>query len=145
MVNTGYRPSEGQGLKAAHIHLDGPYPHITIEPDGRTLKNASSRRTIPLAGVSLAAFRACPDGFPRYFASSSLSAMINNFMRENSMMETSKHSLYGLRQSFEDRMLDRDTDERIRRDLMGHALGRERYGKGASMEKLAGVIQSIAL
>ncbi len=145
MVNTGYRPSEGQSLKAEHIHLDGPFPHITIEPDGRTLKNAPSRRTIPLAGVSLAAFKECPNGFPRYFASASLSATLNKYLRENGLMESPKHSLYGLRHSFEDRMLDRDVDERIRRDLMGHSLGRERYGKGASDEKLAGVVQSIAL
>lgn len=145
MINTGYRPSEGQSLKAEHIHLDGPFPHITIEPDGRTLKNASSRRIIPLAGCSLAAFKECPDGFPRYFASAGLSATLNKFMRENGLMESPQHTLYGLRHSFEDRMLDRDVDERIRRDLMGHSLSRERYGKGASMEKLAGVVRSIAL
>lgn len=34
MVNTGYRPSEGQSLEAEHIQLEGPFPHITIEPDG---------------------------------------------------------------------------------------------------------------
>ena len=145
MVNTGYRPSEGQSLKADHIHLDGPFPHITIEPDGRTLKNASSCRTIPLAGVSLAAFRQCPEGFPRYFGSAGLSATVNKYLRENGLMESPKHSLYGLRHSFEDRMLDRDVDGRIRADLMGHAISRERYGRGASEEKLAGVMRSIAL
>ena len=66
-------------------------------------------------------------------------------MRENKLCETPDHTLYGLRHSFEDRLLDRDTDERIRRDLMGHSLNRERYGKGASLEKLAAVVQSIAL
>lgn len=145
MVNTGYRPSEGQSLKAEHIHLDGPYPHITIEPDGRTLKTATSRRTIPLAGVSLAAFKECPEGFPRYFGSASLSATINKFLRENGLMESPQHSLYGLRHSFEDRLLERDVDERIRRDLLGHALGRERYGAGASLAKLYAVVEAVAL
>jgi integrase len=65
-------------------------------------------------------------------------------MRENGLMETPEHTLYGLRHSFEDRMLDRDVDERIRRDLMGHALDRQRYGKGASLEKLREVVRSIA-
>lgn len=32
-----------------------------------------------------------------------------------------------------------------RRDIMRHALDRERYSKGASLEKLAGIIQSIAI
>jgi hypothetical protein len=43
-------------------------------------------------------------------------------MRENGLRETPEHSVYSLRHSFEDRLLDRDVDERIRRDLMGHAL-----------------------
>lgn len=145
MVNTGYRPSEGQGLLREHIRLDTDIPHISIEPVGRTLKNNSSRRIIPLAGVSLAAFRECPDGFPRYRGTAGLSATVNKFLRENGLAESPAHTLYGLRHSFEDRLLDRDVDERIRRDLMGHALTRERYGKGASMEKLAAIVQSIAL
>lgn len=145
MVNTGYRPSEGQCLGRDQIRLDGAVPYLSIEPVGRTLKTAASRRIIPLAGVSLEAFRACPDGFPRYAQSAGLSATVNKFLRENRLMETARHSLYGLRHSFEDRLLDRDVDERIRRDLMGHALNRERYGKGASLEKLAGIIQSIAI
>lgn len=145
MINTGYRPSEAQELRAHHIRLDVNTPYITIEPEGRQLKTASSRRVIPLAGISLEAFRACPEGFPRYRSNPNLSATVNKFMRENKLCETPDHTLYGLRHSFEDRLLDRDTDERIRRDLMGHSLNRERYGKGASLEKLAAVVQSIAL
>ncbi len=145
MVNTGYRPSEGASLGPSQIRLDTEIPHISIEPNGRALKTENAIRVIPLAGVSLAAFRACPNGFPRYHDKAGLSATINKFLRENGLMETPEHSLYGLRHSFEDRMLDRDVDERIRRDLMGHALNRERYGKGASMEKLHSVIQKIAL
>lgn len=145
MVNTGYRPSEGQSLGRAQIRLDADIPHLSIEPVGRTLKTAASRRIIPLAGVSLEAFKACPDGFPRYAHTATLSGTVNKFLRENGLLETSDHTLYGLRHSFEDRLLDRDVDERIRRDLMGHALSRERYGKGASLEKLAAIVQSIAI
>jgi integrase len=145
MINTGYRPSEGQGLLRDQIRLDTDIPHISIEPVGRTLKNASSQRIIPLTGISLEAFQACPDGFPRYRGKAGLSATINKFLRENKLTETPAHTLYGLRHSFEDRLLDRDVDERIRRDLMGHSLTRERYGRGASLEKLAGIVQSIAL
>lgn len=90
--------------------------------------------------------RSCPAGFPRYSDSSaSLSATVNKFLRANDLMETPKHTLYGLRHSFEDRMLAANVDERIRRDLMGHALERERYGKGASLEQLHGLLQATAL
>ena len=70
MVNTGYRPSEGAGLTAKTIRLDAAVPHIAIEPEGRQLKSAYARRVIPLTGVSLEAFKAFPDGFPRYRESS---------------------------------------------------------------------------
>lgn len=143
MVNTGYRPSEGAMLTRAQIILDQDIPHIRIEPVGRQLKSAYARRTIPLTGVSLEAFRANPDGFPRYADNPSLSDTVNKFLRENGLCETKAHTLYSLRHSFEDRLLAGDVDERIRRDLMGHRLTRERYGRGASLEHLHRVVQAI--
>jgi integrase len=146
MVNTGARPSELAALSGGQIHLDANIPHISIEPVDRQLKSANARRVIPLCGVSLEAMRQFPEGFPRYQTSSaSLSATVNKYMRANNLMETPNHTLYGLRHSFEDRMLAADVDERIRRDLMGHALGRERYGNGASLEHLHELIQAAAL
>jgi integrase len=145
MINTGYRPSEGASLTRAQIRLDTNIPHITIAPVGRTLKSNYARRTIPLTGVSLEAFRECPDGFPRYADSPSLSDTINKYLRENGLLETEEHSLYGFRHAFEDRMLAAGIDERIRRDLMGHSLDRERYGKGASLEQLHGLLMPLAL
>jgi integrase len=144
-VNTGYRPSEGAGLTAAQIRLDANVPHIRIEPVGRTLKTAASRRVIPLLGVSLEAFRAYPNGFPRYANSPSLTDTLNKFMREKGLLESEEHTLYGLRHSFEDRMLSAGIDERIRRDLMGHSLRRERYGEGASLEQLAALLKPLCL
>lgn len=145
MVNTGYRPSEGACLTAAQIRLDHNVPHISIEPVGRQLKSAYARRVIPLAGVSLEAFRQCPKGFPRYADNPSLSATVNKFLRENGLMESPGHSLYSLRHGFEDRMLAAGIDDRIRRDLFGHRLTRERYGKGADLDHLLRVIQAVAL
>lgn len=49
------------------------------------------------------------------------------------------------RELAEVRGLAAGVDERIRRDLMGHALERERYGKGASLEHLQEIIQATAL
>lgn len=62
-----------------------------------------------------------------------LSAVVNKFMREHGLHETAEHTLYGLRHAFADRVLAAGVDERIRRDLMGHDLARERYGDGGSL------------
>lgn len=133
-------------LTTDQIHLSGKVPHITIEPVDRQLKSAYARRVIPLVGLSLEAFRANADGFPRYRASNaSLSATVNKFLRENGLLETPGHSMYSLRHAFEDRMLAAGFDDRIRRDLFGHRLDRERYGKGATIEQMHGLLQAIAL
>lgn len=146
MVNTGYRPSEAAGLTRDQIRLDHNIPHISIEPVGRELKSRNARRVIPLVGVSLEAFRANPDGFPRYRnGSAGLSATVNKYLRTNGLLETPDHTLYGLRHSFADRMTAMEVDERINRDLFGHALGRERYGKGADLAHLQRVVQSVAI
>lgn len=145
MVNTGYRPSEGSNLTAATIRLDADVPHISIEADGRQLKSSYGKRVIPLCGVSLEAFKECPKGFPRYRDKPGLSATLNSFLRENGLCETPGHTMYSLRHSFEDRMLAAGVDDRIRRDVFGHRLNRERYGAGASLEHLRDLLQAIAL
>jgi hypothetical protein len=146
MVNTGARPSELAALTSECIRLDSNVPHISIEAVGRQLKSANAKRVIPLTGVSLEALRAFPDGFPRYRGSSAgLSATVNKFLRGNDLNETSVHTLYSLRHGFEDRLLAAGVDERIRRDLLGHALKRERYGAGASLEHMQDAVSKVAL
>jgi integrase len=133
-------------MTGAQIRLDHAVPHISIEPVGRQLKTKDSKRKIPLCGVSLEAFKERPDGFVRYRESSaSLSATVNKYLRANGLLESPDHSLYGLRHSFEDRLLAAGIDERIRRDLFGHALNRERYGKGATLEALRDLVHRVAL
>lgn len=146
MINTGCRPSELAALTANTIHLDHNVPHISIEAELRQIKTSYAQRKVPLLGVSLEALRAFPNGFPRYQDSSaSLSATINKFMRENGLMESPSHVLYSLRHAFEDRMLAAGIDDRIRRDLFGHRLTRERYGDGASLEQKQQLLQAAAL
>lgn len=146
MVNTGARPSELAALTPECILLDHDIPHISIEAVGRQLKTQNARRVIPLLKTSLEAMKGFPDGFPRYRGSSAtLSGTVNKFLRDNGLLETDQHSLYGLRHSFEDRLLAVGVDERIRRDLFGHALKRERYGAGASLSHLRDVVQLAAL
>lgn len=147
MINTGCRPSELAMLTAAQIRLSADVPHIVIEPVGRTLKSAYARRSIPLTGVSLAAFEANPNGFPRYANKPGLTDTINKFLRENKLLPApmSEFSMYGFRHAFEDRLLAAGVDERIRRDLMGHRLTRERYGAGASLAQVRDMLVRIAL
>ncbi len=148
MINTGARPSELAGLRQEDIRLSHNIPHIAIEPyDGHQLKNKTAKRTIPVTGVSLEALRGFADGFPRYANSSaSLSGVVNKYFRNNNLEETPEHTFYGLRHSFEDRMLQEPTmDERIRRDLMGHSLGRQRYGQGATLDHAEGLLQAKAI
>lgn len=144
MINTGYRPSEGAGLTRNTIRLDAAVPHISIEPEGRQLKTSHARRVVPLLGVSLEAFRAFPEGFPRYRDKPGLSATVNKYLRAKGLMETDDHTFYSLRHAFEDRMLAAGIDERVRRDLFGHRLERERYGAGASLEQAADLLRPVA-
>lgn len=145
MINTGYRPSEAEQMTTAQIRLDVDIPHIRIEPVGRTLKSRYARRVVPLLGVSLAAFQECPDGFPRYRSGSGVSNMVNKFLRNNGLLETPQHSLYGLRHSFQDRMINAGVDDRTRRELFGHSLTEERYGDGASLETRRNALLAVAL
>ncbi|WP_397543499.1 tyrosine-type recombinase/integrase [Roseovarius salis] len=150
MVNTGLRPSEAAGLQAEDIHLDHSVPHIEVRPqtegeERRALKTRNARRVIPLAGISLEAMRAFPGGFPCYYDKPGLSQTVNKYLRENGLMETPQHTLYCLRHSFEDRMLEAGIDERLRRDFLGHALERERYGSGGDLRFRQAQIQRVAL
>jgi integrase len=146
MINTGARPSEIAGIKVKHLRLDENIPLMEIKPEGRQLKNENSERSVPLAGVSLAAARdalraAILAGrkeddwvFPQYAGLDKLSGAINKFMRENELKENKNTTLYSLRHSFEDRLIEAGVDERVRRDLFGHALNSERYGTGGGDE-----------
>ena len=145
VINTGMRPSEVAALRPAEIVLQAKVPHLSLQPLGRELKSAAARRVMPLLGIALEAMRQFPEGFPRYRENSaSLSAAMNKYLRGNGLMETTRHTIYSLRHAFEDRMLAARIDERIRCDLMGHSLGRERYGLGASLEHTAELLAPIS-
>ncbi|MCC5957632.1 MAG: integrase [Natronohydrobacter sp.] len=145
MVNTGARPSEIHGLTAEDIRLDTPIPFIDINDKHRTLKTEASKRKIPLWGVALEAMKRRPDGFPTYRGRDLWSTITNRTIRNTGLFPTPDHRAYSLRHSFEDRMIAEEIPERIAADMMGHTIRRERYGKGASLEKKLEVIQRIAI
>ena len=70
---------------------------------------------------------------------------MNKFMRENGMKEKDNTTLYSLRHSFEDRLIAADIADRVRSDLFGHGIQRERYGDGGGDEVRYRAIQKIAL
>lgn len=146
MINTGYRPSEAACAAPDQFCLDAEIPYLEIKPrSDRAIKNRNSKRRIPLIGISLDALKEFPNGFASYRGSdATLSSTVNKFMRANGLMESKKHVMYSLRHSFEDRLLRAGVDERVRRDLMGHGLDRERYGQGGGLSFKAEMVQRIA-
>ncbi len=135
MIETGCRPSEICNLQPEDIHLDADVPHITIRfRNGRTLKTESLERAIPLVGVSLAAMRNHPNGFPRYAdKEDALSAMLMRHFRTHGLLETDDHYIYSLRHSFEKRMVEAGLSDDFRRMIMGHHVDRPEYGDGGSL------------
>lgn len=155
-INTGARPSETAGLKVGHVDLTSNIPVAHIRPEGRQLKNANSNRSVPLVGVSLDAARDAlgaaskagrgPDDWllPRY-AGKDASAAVNKYLRANGLLPDGC-SLYSLRHGFQDRLDRAGVQERVCRDLMGHALqDRERYGDGGGDETRLAAVEKVAL
>ena len=139
MADTGARPSELLGLNAERgdIVLDAPIPYIFIRPDKKkALKTTQSERQIPLVGASLFAFKELAGGFDHYYQKAdTLSANINKFLNDRNLLPSSKHSLYSLRHSFEDRLTAVEPPEKVQSFLMGHKYRRERYGDGPTLEQ----------
>lgn len=144
-INTGARPSEVATLLPERIALSANTPHIQIRADGRVVKTKRAVRDIPLTGVALEAAREFPTGFPRYRDfPSSLSGIQLKYMRNNGLMETEDHVIYSLRHAFEDRMLKANFPERVKADLMGHDINRERYGAGLPLADMALLLDGIS-
>jgi integrase len=133
-------------LTAKRIKLNHPVPHVVIEAEGRVLKSEPSERKIPLVGVSLAALRLQPHGFPRYYdKSASLSGLVNKSLAARGLRPTEDHSLYSLRHSFEDRLTGlKVLPDKIQAYLMGHSYSRPKYGSEPPLDHLQEWLQRIA-
>ena len=136
LIETGCRSSEIANLRREDIRLDSGVPHIRIRPaKDREIKTASSIRDVPLVGVSLAALKKAPDGFPRYRDKNDLlSASLMKAFRNRGLFPTKTHVIYSFRHSFEKRMQEAGIDYGLRCLLMGHATDRPAYGDGGSLE-----------
>jgi hypothetical protein len=150
-AETGARTREICGLDpdgpgGGDIRIDADVPHIVIQPNQfRGLKNAHTRRSIPLVGAALSAAKAMPGGTGRYrTGADSLSATVNKFLRENNLLATPQHSFNSLRHSFEDRLTAVEALEKVQAALMGHRYARPRYGAGPSLAQKQALLRRIA-
>lgn len=137
LADTGARPREIITRREDDIFLNAETPHIKIRPyAGMQLKTPQSRRDIPLVGAALYAFQKRPRGFTEYAGRvDSFTSAVNKFLRENKFLETSDHSLYSLRHSFEDRLISQEVGDRMACELMGHKfVARAKYGAGPTLQ-----------
>ncbi|WP_298307307.1 DUF6538 domain-containing protein [uncultured Erythrobacter sp.] len=135
LIETGCRPSEIANLLPENIRLDCDIPHIKVKPSAlREIKTHASIRDLPLLGVSLAALREAPNGFPHYRDKPDLlSATLLKAFRVRYLFPTKAHVIYSFRHSFEKRMLEAGLDYGLRCTLMGHRNNRPSYGDGGSL------------
>lgn len=135
LIETGARQSEITDLPPGAIFLDAPIPFIRIAQEkgdyAREIKNASSKRDIPLVGVALEAMKRHPEGFPRYRGKGTFSAAANKSLREHGLLPDDI-TIGGLRHSFETRLHRLGLHNDDRAALMGHSVkkarGRPVYG-----------------
>jgi integrase len=146
-AETGARNTEIIGLLPEDIVLSAEVPHINITGrKGHRLKTVHSKRTIPLVGYSLDAFRARPNGFPKYRGNpDQLTNKANKFLRDNGFFPSLNHSVYSLRHSFQDRLISVDAPNRLQTSLMGHKFEGEKYGNGPTLEKKKEWLDKICL
>lgn len=158
-IETGCRPSELCNLDRASIVTDSTVPYIHVKPrkfDGedpnfddfepRELKTPTSERVLPLVGVALEVFRKFPEGFPRYKErEGSACQAINKYLRENDLVPTKKHTLYSVRHTFEDRMIQGGIGDDMRRFFFGHKIDRAKYGSAGGLKWQQGELKKIAL
>lgn len=147
MAETGAGISEQLGLLPEDIKLDAEIPHIIITPrHKKALKTRYRKRTIPLVGYALDAFKACPNGFTDYRGRpDSLSGLLSKYLKEHDLLPSENHTVYSLRHSFQDRLLAANAPDRVQADLMGHKFQRQAYGKGASLEQKYEWLEKIKL
>jgi integrase len=153
--DTGARLGEIVGLLRSDVVLDGPVPHIIIQPHpklGRTLKTPNSERKVPLVGEALwAAQRALAAPrkrdmtpsmwlFPQYARDGEIkathaSATINKWLKTLLKNEKTSHSF---RHAMRDRLRHAKVPKEIQEILGGwgeRSVG-QGYGEGYTLEQL---------
>lgn len=153
-AETGCRHAEIFDVPDTSIFLDAPIPYIAIQVEDslpgqkRDIKTAASIRDVPLVGHALEAMKRHPKGFPRYRGNSNFYATAQKFFRDKNLLPTERHSIGGLRHSYESRMRRAGIDNEERAFMMGHSMrkvrGREFYGDETNLTLRALYAEMIA-
>lgn len=156
-IDLGCRLGEVAGLAMHDLHLNGHIPYVAFRPHPwRTLKTKSSKRNIPLVGISLwAAHRIVHSAkkgqlyaFPRYTSeteckANNASATLNKWLQSLGIDKTT----HELRHTMRDRLRHVNAPKPIQ-DAVG-GWGREdvgdTYGLGYGLEHLKGWLDKIVL
>ena len=159
LSDTGMRLGEAAGLLLDDINLDADIPHVSITPhEHRSLKTASSKRTVPLVGASLWAAQRIVSSqqtdfcFPRYNRQSttntnSASAALNKWLKT---VCSEQVVIHGLRHGMRDRLRAMEAPLEMIDQIGGWSLKSvgQGYGDGFSIEHchiwLAKVVLSTA-
>jgi hypothetical protein len=134
IAGTGMRISECVNLTEQRIDLAANIPHVSIRPDNRVLKTDESLRDMPLVGIALEAVRLQPKGFPRYLDKGATLSMTVNKYLDDIKLRPNGESLYSLRHTFKDSLIDAEAPAVIIDHLMGHATDGAKYGKGPTLD-----------
>ena len=154
IFDSGMRLSEAAGLMLDDLKLEEDIPYIDLKPHPhRRLKTASSKRKIPLVGMSLWAAKRLKQHstglycFPRYTNcercnSNSASAAINKWIKT---VGGSNDVIHGLRHSFRDRLRAVEAPTDMIDQLGGWALKSvgQGYGDGYDLELLISCLTKI--
>jgi integrase len=156
-IDLGLRVAEAAGLALADLHLEGAIPYVSVRPHPwRTLKTPSSKRDVPLVGISLWAAeqikKAAKDGqlyaFPRYTSkdgckANNASATLNKWIRSLGIERTT----HELRHTIRDRLRSVGAPKDIQ-DAVG-GWGKEdigdKYGLGYGLGQLKGWMDKVVL
>ncbi|MEH7848661.1 DUF6538 domain-containing protein [Rhizobium laguerreae] len=159
LEGTGCRLAEITGLRVSDIVMDGDTPHIKIVAHkGRQLKNASSKRDVPLVGDALAAARevatragASISAFPRYAGPVGPNTASQSLMKWLRKVSTdSLHAVHSLRHNMADRCDLAGVHPTDKAAILGHlntGASEKHYGSDAvkrvrlkrAMEKAFGI------
>ncbi|MEZ5911869.1 MAG: tyrosine-type recombinase/integrase [Paracoccaceae bacterium] len=124
---TGMRLGEAMGLVTDDIVLDGETPHVLIRPNSiRTVKTASSVRSVPLVGEALRAVREALEGaplgspiFPRYGrprGADAASAALMKVVRD--VTPDTRFTVHGLRHRVSDKLRDAGAPVEVRHGFL---------------------------
>jgi integrase len=156
-IDLGCRLGEVAGLALQDLHLEGPIPFVAFKPHPwRTLKTKSSKRNIPLVGISLWAAQRIVESankgqlyaFPRYTnqtecKANNASATLNKWLQSLGIDKTT----HELRHTMRDRLRHANAPKPIQ-DAVG-GWGREdvgdTYGMGYGLEHLKGWLSKVVL